>query len=221
MKKYIKYLAIVLFMLFPIVVKADKSPLAFDGYSLQGAVGSEIIFEIKGYSDFDGTITYNKDELTFISKDVVNSEVVEGPYGPMGDIDIVKNTPGELKFIFQNDEESNDTGLKTFRFTFKVKSVSSGNKVVITYIPDDTAVLYGSENYTREYDIIPTSSLSSESAEIKEKVNEIQGKATEIIDKSINNINRTFTIMTYIPWAISGLLFVALIIVIVKKRKTN
>lgn len=216
MKKNILIVIALMLVIFPFTVRADKVPVAFGGYAVEGTIGSEIVFEIKGLDGFDGTITYNKDELSFLSTDVIDPTIIEGPRGPIGEIKIISNNPGELKFTFKLGEDSSNEELKFLQFKFKVKSVLSENKVTITYSPDDASVLYGSKTYSAQYDIITAS--SQDSSELKDRVNETFDKANKIIDEGIAEVSLSNTIMKIVPWTLSGVLFVALIVVILKKK---
>lgn len=218
MKKYLIFVIAIISIIIPSVVKADVNPIGIKGYSLQGTVGSEIVFELSGTSKFDGSITYNVNELEYVSNEVFDPMIIEGQSGPLGKINIISNNSGELKFTFDRDENSLENSLITLQFKFRVKSVTETGKVTIKYVPKDTSVIYGEESASTDYSIISQSNESTLD-DVKEKSNEIYDKANNLIDQGINQINKTNDIMTYIPWAISGALLVALIVVIIKKKE--
>ena len=55
--------------------------------------------------------------------------------------------------------------------------------------------------------------------EITDEANEIKEKANTIIDKAIEKTETANNIKTYAPWVLSGALFVALIVVAIRKKE--
>ena len=220
--KRIKWLILVIAMVFmlPTVVKADTAPIAFDGYSNETAVGAEIEFVMKGYERFDGKITYNKDELTFVKEGVYDPDFVEGSVGPMGDIVFTQKNDGELSFYFKQAEGVSTSSVKELRFTFKVKAATT-NEIKIVYTPKDPSVLYGSASYTRTYTVLGDKTKCIEAVENSEDKEGTSSEPTETIPEKTTTTVETKkdNTLLYVSCGLNGLLLVCVIALILKKRQ--
>lgn len=152
MKKLFLLLLIGIIMI-PTAVKADRTPISISGYSKQATLGSEIIFQLKGYTKFDGKLEYNSEELEYLSTNIVNAVLDDVLSGQK--IEVLSNEPGKLVFKYYNPSES--TEYVNILISFRVKSVPEDNKTKITYYPDDSSVLYNGTSKELEYSLIPTS----------------------------------------------------------------
>ena len=218
--KNLKYLILViaLAIMLPVVVKADKAPVAFDGYSYETAVGAEIDFIIAGYADFDGKITYNKNELTLVKEGVYDPTFVEGAVEPLGEIKYTNKVDGEATFKFIKSDDASVSSVKKLRFTFKVKSASS-NEIKIVYTPNDPAVLFGSPSYTRTYTVLGDKTKCVESTETTTNSTETNTETTETASNPPVVSATADNTLLYVSWGISGLLLVAVIVLALKKRQ--
>lgn len=193
-------LALALMLLFvPAIVKADYVPVSVKGHTeeIQTTVGSDVQLQLWGTYKFDGTITYNSNELELKSYDVGISTTGAVP----GKIKVEKNEPGTLTFTFDKDGSENE---RFVFFTFTVKAASSTGNVAVTYTPNDPTVLGidGSvKSVKQEYKVVTTKCDCPKCA-----------TNTATVD------NSSSTLMTYAPWALSGVLFIALVIVALKRN---
>ena len=193
--KFLLVLAFVLLFV-PVVVRADYVPVDVKGHTeeITTAVGSEVQLQLWGTDKFDGTITYNSNELELKSYDIGISAVGAAP----GTLKIEKNEPGVLTFSFDKNGINNE---RFVFFVFKVKAASS-DKVSITYTPKDSTVLGmdGSvKSFTQDYKIVTAKCECPECPKIEEATS-------------------GSPLLTYAPWVLSGVLFVCLVLSLRKKN---
>ena len=226
MKKFLKILFAFIFLMIPFAVKADWHPATIGGYSLQAAVGSDIYFYIRGTDNLDGSIKYNANELEFVDSYIFDPSFIEGGMNSLGTIKIVSKASGDITFKYSS-EEFDSTEIKDLVFHFKVNAAPASGKLLITFEPKDTSIFSGEKSVIKEYEIIASGIVTDKNDEattntvdeIKDEANEIKEKANTIIDKAIEKTETANNIMTYVPWVLSGVLFVALIVVAVKKKE--
>ena len=193
--KCLVILILLVSIVLPITVKADDIPVNVGGYSKQATVGSELVFRIRGVNKFDGTIEYNKDELEYVTISEEVASFIEG-VSPQGTFNVTTNTPGVLKFTHK--EASTD--IINVLVTFKVKSAPASGKTTITYTPNDTGIIYGQKNISKEFDII--------------KATEEKKVETKCPDTTDSNTETAL----YAFCGLSGILMLAVLILAIKKK---
>lgn len=216
--KNLKYLILVfaLIALLPITVKADRIPVGINGYAKEGAVGSEITFTLTGVRDFDGTITYNKDELDFVTVEVYDPSASDIS-GPTGTVKFSSKNPGKLVFNFIPDAEKGTDSYVAVQFTFKVKAATNG-KVDVVYTPNNADVLFGTKSATQSYTILGQTT-NCESTETTTNSTETNTETTETASNPPVVSATADNTLLYVSWGVSGLLLVAVIVLALKKRQ--
>ena len=196
--KCLVILVLLVSIVLPITVKADDIPVNIGGYSKQATVGSELVFRIRGVSKFDGTIEYNKDELEYVTISEEVASFIEG-VSPQGTFNVTTNTPGVLKFTHK--EASTD--IINVLVTFKVKSAPASGKTTITYTPNDTGIIYGKKNISKEFDILKTTEITENK--------KIETKCPDTTDSNTETALYAFC-------GLSGILMLAVLILAIKKK---
>ena len=196
-------IVIMMFVIYPMVSNADINPLKFEGYAKQGSIGSELVFLIRGYNSFDGTIKYNSDELEFVSIDDDYPTFIEGISIEKGKIDIISNDSGKIVFKYKVAASE----IKDILVTFKVKKIPDDKIIKITYVPNDLSTIYDQESITLDYRVVPSSGVVeiNDNSECPK-----QETKTETIEKT--------STLTYVLGASTGALLIALLIIIFKKK---
>ena len=206
MKKLGKVLFVFFFLglMLPVVVKADYYPMTSSIYSQKTTVGSEVYVVLKGYviddnsSSLDGTLTYDTNVFEFVEMRELFFDVIEGEVGSCGSVKITSNKDGkiEYKYILDSGEGCGYVDLEDTRVdvvaTFKVKSQPTGGKSKI--LIDAINEYIPGEDHTVSIDIV------GDSNQLK------------------CDTNSETDILTYVPWGISGVLTIALVVIILKKH---
>lgn len=244
MKKIFIVLFVIMFIV-PFKASADMAPISINGYAVQATEGSEIVLSITGYDMMDGTLKYNKEELKYVSMRVEDPTIIEGEY-VRGSLKITKNNPGELSFKYQQyveDGQLTEEKLESVLVKFVVLKVPESKKINIKYIPDNNEVLYGESSHIYTFvirnpkdEVITTDDTDlgdwtnnpkpytsgndgaeddndiSSNPQDSDNENDTCPKCTETESKEDNTL-------LYVSWGVSGLLFLALVIVLFKNRK--
>ena len=210
MKRIKKLVLVVLFcgMLLPLRVYADSYPVGISGYSVPSyaVVGSNLVLDMKGYVidqnkvGLDGTLTYDDEVLEFVEIRVVDPTIfVEAATVPRGEINILSNKNGKLEYLYDiYADDAIELGVLGVgseveaEAIFKVKSKPSNNKTVITF-NDKYDSIYVGDGLSYEFNII-----DNEECDVKSETQDM-------------------TLM-YVSWGLSGVLLLALIIVIIKRH---
>ncbi len=211
--------AFALFILAPIGVKADIHPVGVNGYSKHATIGSEIVFTLNGTQKFDGTITYNSNELELISH-VVGANTDDDIAYPVGKISDVSKEAGKLVFKYVEAADGSNDSSKIIIFTFKVKAVSNSGKVTVTYTPNDSSVLYGTKSASQDYPVISNNCNSESTSTTVPETTEVpkDNSTTDTVTTETVKCEEPSKVTLYAPWALSGVLLVALIVVASKKK---
>ena len=211
MKKVFKILML-LILITPMVVNADSYPIAVENYANQGTLGSSISLDFTGWRDFDGSIEYDNNVLDYVSaiEKIPTNGTVADSVGEEGTINIVSNDSGKLTFKY----EKGSSERVTLHFVFRVKSIPESKKTTLIYIPNNTDVIYGSPNVSREYELLPSSGVieicDKQECETKETIKEVE----KIVEKEVEKA----TPLTYAAFSAAGVFLLAFIITLIKKK---